>query len=128
MKIPFRGNKKNLFFNTLSLLADNLVKLSTTEQEHLQQEIQSFKEQAQKMRKHVHDLMQEKERYLVKSNDSASQTLQAMEEIKARDMTTLELNRKIIETEELLKKQQVFFFSLEIVFKLFLKKKKKELV
>jgi len=128
LKIPFRGNKKNLFFNTLSLLADNLVKLSTTEQEHLQQEIQSFKEQAQKMRKHVHDLMQEKERYLVKSNDSASQTLQAMEEIKARDMTTLELNRKIIETEELLKKQQVFFFSLEIVFKLFLKKKKKELV
>jgi hypothetical protein len=52
-------------------------------------------------------LEKQREQFIAETNEATKKYLQAMEEVKLREMTILELQKKIVEGESKLKQQQV---------------------
>lgn len=89
---------------------------------NLEQEIQGYKMQAQKQRrvifeilfyltfhKGIYELEKQREQYVAEANESTRKYLQAMEEVKLREMNIMELQKKIAESDSKLKQQQVTY-------------------
>ncbi len=55
----------------------------------------------------IYELERQREQYVQQSNDATTKYLQAMEEVKLREMNIVELQKKIAEGEAKLKQQQV---------------------
>eukprot|EP00164_Ancoracysta_twista_P002083 GFYU01002746.1.p1 GENE.GFYU01002746.1~~GFYU01002746.1.p1 ORF type:complete len:871 (-),score=408.33 GFYU01002746.1:57-2669(-) len=84
----------------------DLVKVNENTRRNLEQEIQGYKIEAQKQRKMIYQLEKEREKYSKESSEATIKYLQAMEEVKIRDMVILDLQKKITEGEAKLKQQQ----------------------
>ncbi|XP_053548975.1 cilia- and flagella-associated protein 58 [Bombina bombina] len=84
----------------------NLVKLHEKSKKNLEEEIQNYKEEAQKQRKIIFQLEKERDRYINDASDLTQKVLQHMEEIKVREMQIFEYKKKIAEGETKLKQQQ----------------------
>ena len=85
----------------------DLVKISESTKKNYEQEIQGYKIQAQKQRKTIYELEKQREQYINQTNEATTKYLQAMEEVKLREMSIFELQKKIAEAESKLKQQQV---------------------
>lgn len=84
----------------------DLVKIHENARKTLEQEIASYKQEAQKQRKMIYALEKEREKYGSEASEATAKYLQAMEQVKIRDMTIMDLQKKIAEGEQRLKQQQ----------------------
>merc|ERR1712241_97556 len=73
---------------------------------NLEQEIQNYKEEAQKQRKIIYQLEKERDRYINEASDLTQKVLQHMEDVKVREMQIFDYKKKIAEAETKLKQQQ----------------------
>ncbi|KAM6443368.1 cilia- and flagella-associated protein 58 [Liasis olivaceus] len=84
----------------------NLVKLHEQSKKNLEEEIQNYKDEAQKQRKIIFQLEKERDRYINEANDLTQKVLHHMEDIKVREMQIFDYKKKIAESETKLKQQQ----------------------
>ncbi|CAH1783677.1 unnamed protein product [Owenia fusiformis] len=84
----------------------NLVKLHEQSKQTLEQEIQNYKDEAQKQRKIIYQLEKERDRYINEASDLTQKVLQHMEDVKVREMQIFDYKKKIAEAETKLKQQQ----------------------
>ncbi|GMH32197.1 hypothetical protein BSKO_00031 [Bryopsis sp. KO-2023] len=84
----------------------NIIKINENTKRNLEQEIQGYKVEAQKQMKLIYQLEKEREKYGSEASDATSKYLQALEEVKIREMTIVDLQKKISEGEAKLKQQQ----------------------
>ncbi len=83
-----------------------LVKIGEGQQLNLDQEISSYKAEAQKQRKMIFVLEQERELNNKKASEANQKYLQALEEVKVRENSIQDLQKKIAESEKKLRQQQ----------------------
>ncbi|XP_009008499.1 cilia- and flagella-associated protein 58 [Callithrix jacchus] len=84
----------------------DLVKLHEQAKRNLEEEIQSYKEEAQKQRKIIFHLEKERDRYINQASDLTQKVLMNMEDIKVRETQIFDYKKKIAESEIKLKQQQ----------------------
>ncbi|KAJ6669109.1 hypothetical protein lerEdw1_007918 [Lerista edwardsae] len=84
----------------------NLVKLHEQSKKNLEEEIQNYKDEAQKQRKIIFQLEKERDRYINEASDLTQKVLHHMEDIKVREMQIFDYKKKIAESETRLKQQQ----------------------
>ncbi|GAB5578766.1 cilia- and flagella-associated protein 58 isoform X3 [Prionailurus iriomotensis] len=84
----------------------DLVKLHEQSKRNLEEEIQNYKDEAQKQRKIIFQLEKERDRYINEASDLTQKVLMNMEDIKIREMQIFDYRKKIAESETKLKQQQ----------------------
>uniref|UniRef100_A0A2K6SGQ3 Cilia and flagella associated protein 58 n=1 Tax=Saimiri boliviensis boliviensis TaxID=39432 RepID=A0A2K6SGQ3_SAIBB len=84
----------------------DLVKLHEQAKRNLEEEIQNYKEEAQKQRKIIFHLEKERDRYINQASDLTQKVLMNMEDIKVRETQIFDYRKKIAESEIKLKQQQ----------------------
>jgi len=84
----------------------NLVRLHEQSKKNLEQEIQNYKDEAQKQRKIIYQLEKERDRYINEASDLTQKVLLHMEDVKVREMQIFDFKKKIAEAETKLKQQQ----------------------
>ncbi|ELV11671.1 Coiled-coil domain-containing protein 147, partial [Tupaia chinensis] len=84
----------------------DLVKLHEQAKRNLEEEIQNYKNEAQKQRKIIFQLEKERDRYINEASDLTQKVLMNMEDIKVREMQIFDYRKRIAESETKLKQQQ----------------------
>ncbi|KAJ1479606.1 hypothetical protein T484DRAFT_2022988, partial [Baffinella frigidus] len=84
----------------------DLVKVQENTKKNLESEIIGYKAEAQKQRKMIYALEKEREKYGQQASDATAKYLEALEEVKIRQMTIMDLQKTIQEGEQKLKQQQ----------------------
>eukprot|EP01137_Pigoraptor_chileana_P008977 Opistho-2@56553 len=84
----------------------SLVKIHEQQKKHLEQEISGYKDEAMKQRNLIYQLEKERDRYINEASEMTQRCLQAMEEVKIREMMIFDYKKKIAEAETKLKQQQ----------------------
>ncbi|GKT33055.1 Cilia- and flagella-associated protein 58 [Aduncisulcus paluster] len=79
------------------------------EKKNLEQEVLSFKEEAQKQRRIIFTLEREREQHASAAVKSNQQYLQTVQIVKMRDVTISDLQKKVTESESRLKQQQQLY-------------------
>ena len=103
-------SQKNLIKSTTATQKQfNVLKISEQAQRNLEQEIQGYKDEAQKMRKLIYTLEKERDNRFNEAAQ-AEQALKAQEEdMKMKDMIIFDCKKKITEFEKKLKEQQALY-------------------
>ncbi|PAA46952.1 hypothetical protein BOX15_Mlig023212g2 [Macrostomum lignano] len=83
-----------------------MVKLHEASKKTLEQEIENYKDEAQKQRKIIYQLEKERDRYINEASDLTQKVLQHMEDVKVREMQIFDYKKKIAEAETRLRQQQ----------------------
>lgn len=91
-----------------------VVRLHEQTKKNLEQEIQNYKDEAQKQRKIIYQLEKERDRYINEASELTQKVLQHMEDVKVREMQIFDYKKKIAEAETKLKQQQVRCRSLPL--------------
>jgi chromosome segregation ATPase len=76
---------------------------------NLETEVLSYKQEAAKQRKLIYQLEKDREKYGIEASEQRAMYLQAMEEIKLKEMRTNELQKKVTEGDTKLKQQQQLY-------------------
>jgi chromosome segregation ATPase len=84
----------------------SLVKIHEQQKKHLEQEVEAYKEELQKQRNLLYQLEKERDRYVNEASEMTQRCLQAMEEVKRREIQIFDFKKKIAEAETKLKQQQ----------------------
>merc|ERR1711903_57482 len=84
----------------------DLVKMQESSKKTMEMEMASYKSENQKQRKMIFQLEKEREKYGAEASEAMSKYMQAQEEVKLRDLTIVNLRKKIHEAETRLKQQQ----------------------
>merc|ERR1711988_1835720 len=84
----------------------DLVKMQESSKKTMEMEMASYKTENQKQRKMIFQLEKEREKYGAEASDAMSKYMQANEEVKLRDLSIVNLRKKIHEAETRLKQQQ----------------------
>ncbi|KAK3094779.1 hypothetical protein FSP39_006145 [Pinctada imbricata] len=84
----------------------HLVKLHEQSKKNLEQDIQNYREEAQKQRKIIYQLEKERDRYINEASDLTQRVLQHMEDVKVREMQIFDFKKKIAEADTKLRQQQ----------------------
>ncbi|XP_069719950.1 cilia- and flagella-associated protein 58 [Phaenicophaeus curvirostris] len=84
----------------------NLVKLHEQSKRNLEQEIQSYKNEAQKQRKIIYQLEKERDCFINETNELKQKVLQHLKDIETREMQICDYEKKIEESTIELKQQQ----------------------
>eukprot|EP00899_Mesostigma_viride_P002905 jgi/Mesvir1/12615/Mv16076-RA.1 len=84
----------------------DLVKVNENTKKNLEQEVQGYRVEAQRQAKTIYALEKERDKYGQEASDATAKYLQALEEVKLREMTIIDLQKKIAEGENKLKQQQ----------------------
>ncbi|KAL8587018.1 hypothetical protein ACOMHN_023408 [Nucella lapillus] len=92
----------------------HLVKVHTQSREILEQEIGGYKEEAQKQRKIIYQLEQERDRYINKASDLTQKVLQHMEELKVRELHIFDLKKEMAELDTKLKQQHNLYEAVRL--------------
>ena len=87
----------------------DLVKVQENTKKNLESEIIGYKSEAQKQRKTIYSLEKEREKYGQQASDATAKYLEALEEVKIRQMTIMDLQKTIQEGEQKLKQQQALY-------------------
>jgi chromosome segregation ATPase len=87
----------------------DLVKVQENTKKNLESEITGYKSDAQKQRKMIYALEKEREKYGQQASDATAKYLEALEEVKIRQMTIMDLQKTIQEGEQKLKQQQALY-------------------
>ncbi|KAG2443529.1 hypothetical protein HXX76_001881 [Chlamydomonas incerta] len=84
----------------------DVIKINENTKRNLEQEIQGYKTEAQKQSKLIYQLEKEREKYSIEASDASAKYMQALEEVKLREMAIIDLQKRIGEGESKLKQQQ----------------------
>jgi len=84
----------------------DLVKMQESSKKTMEMEMASYKSENQKQRKMIFQLEKEREKYGAEASEAMSKYMQANEEVKLRDLSIVNLRKKIHEAETRLKQQQ----------------------
>ena len=84
----------------------DLVKVNENTRKNLEQEISGYKAEAQRQGQIINSLEREREKYGAEVSNASAKYLQALEEVKMRKMTIIDLQKKIVEGESKLRQQQ----------------------
>ncbi|KAG2497197.1 hypothetical protein HYH03_004786 [Edaphochlamys debaryana] len=84
----------------------DLIKINENTKRNLEQEIQGYKTEAQKQSKLIYQLEKEREKYSIEASEASAKYMQALEEVKLREMAIIDLQKRIAEGEAKLKQQQ----------------------
>jgi len=84
----------------------DLVKMQEASKKTMEMEMASYKSENQKQRKMIFQLEKEREKYGAEASEAMSKYISAQEEVKLRDLTIVNLRKKIHEAETRLKQQQ----------------------
>ncbi|NWI16614.1 CFA58 protein, partial [Crypturellus soui] len=84
----------------------NLVKLHEKSKKNLEEEIQNYKNEAQKQRKIIYQLEKERDCYINEAGELKQKVLQHLKDIEVREMQICDYEKKIEESEIKLKQQQ----------------------
>merc|ERR1711871_983628 len=84
----------------------DLVKMQESAKKTMEMEMASYKSENQKQRKMIFQLEKEREKYGAEASEAMSKYISAQEEVKLRDLTIVNLRKKIHEAETRLKQQQ----------------------
>merc|ERR1711871_841714 len=84
----------------------DLVKMQESSKKTMEMEMASYKSENQKQRKMIFQLEKEREKYGAEASEAMSKYISAQEEVKLRDLTIVNLRKKIAEGETRLKQQQ----------------------
>ncbi|KAI8921519.1 hypothetical protein BC831DRAFT_476871 [Entophlyctis helioformis] len=87
----------------------NTLKLAEQTQRNLEQEIQSYKDEAQKMRKLIYTLEKDRDNKINEASRLDQIIMAKDEEMKMKDMIIFDSKKKIIEFERKLKEQQALY-------------------
>jgi len=87
----------------------DIVKLNGSMIKSLEGDIANFKGESTKQRKMVYQLEKEREKYGAEASDGNAKFMAALEEVKLREMTILDLQKKIAEGDTRLKQQQLLY-------------------
>jgi chromosome segregation ATPase len=99
-------NKQLLKASGATAKQQDLVKISENTKKNLEQEINGYKAEAQKQRRMIYQLEKEREKYGADASEATSKYLQALEEVKIREMKMMDLQKRIVEGDTRLKQQQ----------------------
>ncbi|KAJ3258086.1 hypothetical protein HK103_004079 [Boothiomyces macroporosus] len=94
---------------TASLKQYNILKLSEQTKRNLEQEIQAYKDEAQKMRKLIYTLERERDDHVNQVSMMNQEANAKDEEIKMKDVIIFDSKKKIAEFEKKLKEQQALY-------------------
>ncbi|KFR00894.1 Coiled-coil domain-containing protein 147, partial [Opisthocomus hoazin] len=98
---------KNLFKATSATQKQiNLVKLHAQLKKNLEEEIQNYKNEAQKQRKIICQLEKERDCFISETSNLREKVLQHMKDIEIREVQICDYKKKIEESESKLKQQQ----------------------
>ncbi|NXE54423.1 CFA58 protein, partial [Casuarius casuarius] len=84
----------------------NLVKLHEQSKKNLEEEIQNYKNEAQKQRKIIYQLEKERDSYINEAGELKQKVLQHLKDIEVREIQICDYEKKIEESEIKLKQQQ----------------------
>ncbi|XP_068807258.1 cilia- and flagella-associated protein 58 [Struthio camelus] len=84
----------------------NLVKIHEQSKKNLEEEIQNYKNEAQKQRKIIYQLEKERDCYINEAGELKQKVLQHLKDIEVREMQICDYEKKIEESEIKLKQQQ----------------------
>lgn len=84
----------------------DLVKINEVAIHNLEAEIQNYRDASQKQEKLINQLEKERQKYGAEASQAGVKYMQALDEVKAREVTVLDLQKKIVEGENRLKQQQ----------------------
>jgi len=84
----------------------NMVKITEGTKKNLEQEIAGYRSEAQRQSKLIYSLEKEREKYGLEASEATSKYLQALEEVKLREVAIVDQQKKINEGESKLKQQQ----------------------
>ncbi|NXW64223.1 CFA58 protein, partial [Eurystomus gularis] len=84
----------------------NLVKLHEQSKKNLEQEIQNYKNEAQKQRKIIYQLEKERDCFINETSELKQKVLQHLKDIETRDIQICDYKKKTEESEIKLKQQQ----------------------
>ena len=84
----------------------DLVRINENTKKNLEQEILGYKIEAQKQANMIRKLEKEREKYGSESSEVTGKYLQALDEVKVREMAIVDLQKKITDGENKLKQQQ----------------------
>ena len=87
----------------------HLVKVHEQTIRNLENEISSYKEEAAKQRKLIFQLEKERDRYISESSDVQKQYVEALEDVKMKELQIFDIKKKIAESELKLKQQQSLY-------------------
>mmetsp|Transcript_826 Transcript_826/g.1952 ORF Transcript_826/g.1952 Transcript_826/m.1952 type:complete len:874 (+) Transcript_826:61-2682(+) len=99
-------NKLKTQAENATVRQQDLVKINENTKKNLEQEIQGYKIEAQRQAKMIYQLEKEREKYGAEASEATAKYLQALEEVKLREMAIIDLQKKIAEGENKLKQQQ----------------------
>eukprot|EP00727_Mastigamoeba_balamuthi_P004946 m51a1_g1445 hypothetical protein (1912) ;mRNA; r:130017-137422 len=86
-----------------------IVMSSELAKQNLQQEIDGYKVENQRQRSEIYSLEKEREKYVAEAQAANNTYLQALEEVKLREMAITDLQKKIVEQEARLKQQKSLY-------------------
>eukprot|EP00768_Dysnectes_brevis_P007462 gnl/Dysnectes_brevis/6311_a9692_277.p1 GENE.gnl/Dysnectes_brevis/6311_a9692_277~~gnl/Dysnectes_brevis/6311_a9692_277.p1 ORF type:complete len:889 (+),score=436.04 gnl/Dysnectes_brevis/6311_a9692_277:49-2715(+) len=116
-KMTSLKREHNIMFKSLhvaqvsSAEQSDIVKVAEGQMRNLEQEVAAYKAEASKQRKVIFSLEREREKYGRLATEAQQRYLQALQEVKMRDMAIADLQKKIGETEAKLKQQQNLYES-----------------
>ena len=101
MLVKLKGQAENATAKQASL-----VKVNENTKKDLEQEIQGYKIEAQRQAKMIYGLEVEREKFSSEANAMNSKYLEALEEVKLRELAIVDLQKQIADGESKLKQQQ----------------------
>ncbi|KAJ7531789.1 hypothetical protein O6H91_14G058500 [Diphasiastrum complanatum] len=84
----------------------DLVKINEVAIHNLELEIQAYRTSAQKQEKMIQQLEKERQKYAAEASQAGVKYMQALDEVRAREVTITEMQKKILEAENKFKQQQ----------------------
>lgn len=90
---------------------DDLLKRMENQAKNYEQEILSFRNESQKQRKIIFSLEKEREMFSQKSTEAQQKYLQAVQEIRVRDLAISDLQKRVSDADVKLKQQQALYES-----------------
>eukprot|EP01027_Heterolobosea_sp_BB2_P017186 GEZU01024373.1.p1 GENE.GEZU01024373.1~~GEZU01024373.1.p1 ORF type:complete len:434 (+),score=151.79 GEZU01024373.1:368-1669(+) len=87
----------------------SLIKISDNHKKNLEREMQEYRKEAEKQRKEIYKLEKEREAYAAASAEATQKWYQALEEVKIKQMTIADYQKKIQDGEAKLKQQQQLY-------------------
>jgi len=99
-------NKNLVKAQNATALQIDLTKINENTSRNLKMEIEGFRTSAADQARSIKKLTQEKERYAAEASEAADRYAQALDAVKEREISVLQLQKKIAEGEARLKQQQ----------------------
>jgi len=85
------------------------VQLTELASKNLETEIYSFKQEASKQRKLIYQLEKDREKYGLEASEAHAKYIQALDQVKLKEMLLAETQKKVLEGEGKLKQQQQLY-------------------